>query len=307
MGALGETGSVLDVDDGLPDSAEGWPEGLLEKLTHVSQGDVIGSMPLIYLAAPETPVWARTRDYSDDFKGIIPVVSDEAENPRYFMVTSQTCDIVESAGERPNYPWVQAAPVFDMSGSLNSGQKKLLKKRGWRRWLWHLPALEGGFWVADLRIEVPIEKGTLAPCEVISGHTDEDDRRSLGHRLASRRSRPAFADPFVSAVQAPLVSRLRDLSKSDEELYAAMDPAVGVYVAMDNHLKPKVARIVLICDEAPPTSVVEWWNAWWDDAHQAADEIGLALLPLEFREASAMTLKEFRQYTLMPLDRVSPD
>ena len=307
MAGVGDAGRAFDVDDGLPDSTDGWPDGLLEKLTRVSQGDVLGSMPLIYLAAPESPVWARTRDYSDDFEGIVPVVSDEAENPRYFMVTSQTCDIVESAGTRPNYPWVQASPVFDMSNSLNSGEKRMLKRRGWRRWLWHLPGLEGGFWVADLRIEIPIEKGVLAHCDVISGHADEDDRRALGHRLANRRSRPAFSDAFVRAVQAPLVSKLRDLAKSDAELYAAMDPAIGVYVAMDNHLEPRVARIVLICDEVPPTSVENWWHAWWDEAHQAADHIGLTLLPLEFVEASAMTLKEFRQFTLMPLDRVSPD
>lgn len=295
----------LTIENGLPSNAAAWPEGVLDALKTVRQGDVIGSLPLLYLGAPQAPVWDRTRDYSD-FDGVIPVVSDELDNPSYFVLTSQTCDIVESAQGQPNHPWIQAAPVFDMS-FLNSGFQKMLKKRGWRRWLWHLPALNNGFWVADLRIEIPIEKGVVTKIPVQQGHHDEPDRRAFGQRLAKRRRRAAFSDDFVAAIQRPLCAKLRELQKENAPLYALMDPDVGVYVRMDNHLAPTLVEVALITDGNVDESILNWWQAWWDEARAAADQISVILAPLQTYDTATLTVAEFRQFTELPLDRVSPD
>lgn len=51
-------------------------------------------------------------------------------------------------------------------------------------YLVYLPALEPGFWVADLRIELPVEKGWLAGQTPTKGFDNEDSQRGLGARLA---------------------------------------------------------------------------------------------------------------------------
>ncbi len=297
---------VVGIDHGMPGSSQDWPAGLLAKLATVRQGDVVSSVPLVYVGAPQAPVWGRTKDYAA-FEGIMPIVSDPVEAPPYYVITSQTCDIVESAADRPSYAWIQVAPVFDMTTSFNSGERRMLAKRGWRRWLWHLPALGNGFWVADLRIEIPLEKGVLAELDVIPGHADEVDRRSFGARLANRRSRPAFSDQFVSVIQAPLVGMLRELERRDATLFAAMDPDVEVYVRLDDHLAPTTVEVVLVSDRTASPEVVGWWQEWWDVAHQEALKIGVNLMPLLVTSADDLTLTEFRQLTRLPLDRVSPD
>jgi len=85
-----------------------------------------------------------------------------------------------------------------------------------------------------------------------------------------------------------------------------MDPEVGVYVRMDDHLAPRTAQVALVCDVEPSASVVDWWRAWWDEANQSADSIGIRLLPLVVFTASTLTVAEFRQFVALPLDRASP-
>ena len=296
---------VEGIDAGLPASASDWPTGVLERLKSVRQGDVLSSLPLLYLATPSAPVWDRTYDYADESGNVTPVLSAETQDPPFYMVTSQTCDIVESAGPRPNFPWIQAAPVFDMS-SLNSGERKMLSRRGWRRWYWHLPSLENGFWVADLRIEVPVEKGVLSSVDVLWGHADEEDRHKLGERLATRRSRPAFSDAFGATIQAPLVAGLRELERNNGPLYQQMDPDVGVYVRMDSHLAPTRVQVALVCDGQITPDVKEWWMTWWDGARPTATSIGITLLPLSIYDSATMTVAEGRQFVELPLDQVSP-
>jgi hypothetical protein len=302
--------AVMTITAGLRTKAE-WPEGLLDKLTGIRQGDVInaqtldGPLPLVYHACPRAPVWQRTLDYVDEPEQSVVVLSDTVESPRRYVITSQTCDIVESAGE-PNHPWVQIAPAFDMLAELNSGERKMVSKRGFSKWLWHLPAVDDGFWVADLRIELPIEKGLLGILDVSPGHLGEEDRRAFGERLAGRRSRPAFSDLFCDVVQKPLVSRLKELRKTDEDLYAQMDLDVEVCARMDNHLDPHVVQVALVCEQPPTPEVLRWWQSWWAEATSPADDSGINLLPLQILYSDQMNVKEYRQFTRLPLDRVSP-
>jgi hypothetical protein len=297
----------LSIDDGLPASRAEWPSGVLDALRPFAQGHVVADPPLLYYADPSRPIWARTAAYTANATGPEIIEAGDQAAPRYGLITSQTCDISEEDAERPIRPWVQVAPIYNRT-DLNSGQQTLLRNRKGPRHLLHLPALPGGFWVADLRIEVPIEKGWLATCEPIDGFGDEASQRAVGERIALLRSRPAFAGRFVDAVQRPLVAELKSLRTTDRALYDRMDMQVDeVCVELDSLLDPSQARVTLLCETHPDPDIQEWWEQWWDAAVPVANDAGINLHAFAVRLLSETTIADYRRMTTIPLTRLSPD
>src|SRR5690349_125769 len=100
-------------------------------------------------------------------------------------------------------PWVQLAPVYEVT----DWKKKKLQRRSPLYWL-VVPDLAGdNAWVADLRVEIPVEKAWLAQQERIEGFEDEAGKRKVGERLSLVRGRPAFSreiNSLQSAVWASL-------------------------------------------------------------------------------------------------------
>jgi hypothetical protein len=263
--------------------------------------------PLLYYADPSRPIWARTAAYTAEATGPETIEAGSQTAPRYGLITSQTCDISEEDAEQPLRPWVQVAPVYNRT-DLNSGAQKLLRNGKGARYLLHLPALPGGFWVADLRIEVPVEKGWLATREPVDGFADETKQRAVGERIAVLRSRPAFAGSFVDTVQQPLVAALKSLRATDRALYDRMDVQVDeVCVELDSLLNPSQARVMLLCETDPDPDIREWWEQWWDTAVPAANAAEINLHAFAVRLLSQMTVAEYRRMTTVPLTRLSPD
>lgn len=299
--------SPLTIDDGLPPSAENWPAGVLDSINTFAQGDVIDNPPLFYFADPSRPVWARTSAYSRDSEGPEVVECGQETRPRYGVITTQTCDIGEEDAERPVRPWVQLSPVYERS-DLDGGVRSLLRRGKGPRYLLHLPALPDGFWVADLRIEVPVEKGWLAGRSRVDGFASEDGQRQVGERVGLLRRRPAFARSFVRAVQRPLVDSLRHLKSAQRELYDEMEGAIyEVAVALDSHLDPTTARLTLLLDEPLSQDALDWWGEWWDRTVLDAADLGFTVQGLDFRASDSITVREYRDLVALPLARISPD
>lgn len=148
------------IDWGLPDTREGWPSGVLDALRHWRQGDLVAQPPAFHYCDPEAAVWAGRPEGLDG-----PDVVDWGPlAPPLGIVTTQTCDVAEEDAPSPRRPFVQLAPVYDMSTELNSGFRRLLKQRRGPLYLFHVPEVEDGeaFFVADLRLEFPVDKGWLA-------------------------------------------------------------------------------------------------------------------------------------------------
>jgi hypothetical protein len=205
--------------------------------------------PFFYFADPSRPVWARTHAYTADSEGPEVIEMPDGAGPPYGVITSQTCDIGEEDADRPIRPWAQISPVYDRSADLDSGWRRKLQRGEGPRYIMHLPALTGGFWVADFRIEVPVEKGWLATRRRLDGFADEAAQRRLGERIAMLRSRPAFAGRFVDLVQRPLVVALKDLRATNRDLYDRMESQVDeVAVELDSLLDPHDARITLLVE-----------------------------------------------------------
>ena len=300
---------------GLPGSAAEWPDGVLEALRAFRQGDLVAEPPMAYLADPQAPVWAESARFAAEVaaSGDPPepeiIRFPEGLTPPYGMITTQTCDLVEEDANPPRWPWAQLVPVYDMDGVLNSGEKGMLRKGRGRRSLLHVPALAPGFYVADLRISFPVEKGWLARQARIVAFGSEQERQRVGDRLALLSGRPAFAGTFVASIQNPLTAALRELKRTDREAFDSLDelvPEVGVL--MDSRLNPSDVQVVVLSTAPLDAAQTEWWNTWWDSCRERAGAVGITLQALDFTVLDEnYSAAVYRRLTHLPLSNISPD
>lgn len=304
----------------LPPNRNAWPAGLLEELRQFRQGDVVSSPPYFYWGDPQHPVLALTGQYADEGEGVI-----EADGRfDYALIATQTCDIAEEDAERPGQPWVHLCPVYDAEQRYRSttiepgtpdeklpkllpGEERSLIRNGRsQRYLW-LPALRDGFWVADLRLLLPVEKGWLAGRNPIAAFRTEAERTDVGHRLAWLHDRPAFDGRFVRTVQQPLVDALRALRRESREAFDRLsDQVAEVGVSTDQNLAIDTAEILLLCTAPLDTDLDGWARDWWTASAEAADEEQLTLLPLRVELLDELSASEYRRLTRVPLAAVSP-
>lgn len=303
------------IDAGLPQSRSEWPDGILDELRKFTQGDLVALPPIGYFADPTSPIWEASRVFANELitnneppQGDFIYFPDRVRPP-YGMITTQTCDLVEEDSSKPRWPWIQLVPVYDMAMDLNSGQKGDLKKGKGRYHQLHIPALEPGFYVADLRLSLPVEKGWLAKQERIDGFSTEELRQRVADRLALLAGRPAFAGSFVSTIQGPLISEFKTLKTKNREAFDRLDDAVAeVGVKLDKRLDPSNVQVVVICNTQLTKDQLDWWNSWHDACRQKAAEVGIALQALDFKLLdSSYSAAEYRQLTLLPLVNISPD
>jgi hypothetical protein len=298
----------LAIDAGLPERKDAWPPGTLAALRQFLQGDVVDEPPFFYFADPSRPVWARTHAYSPDSEGPEVVEVPASARPRYGLIITQTCDIAEEDADSPVKPWVQISPIYDRSVDLDSGWRRKLRRGEGPLYLMHVPALHEGFWVADFRIEVPVEKGWLATRRRVDGFADEAAQRRVGERVAMLRSRPAFDGKFVALVQRPLVTALKALRASNRELYDRMGSQVDeVAVQLDSFIDPHDARVTLLVSGDIDQDIDEWWREWWDATSESCQASDLSLQAFAVRRTSDVNVAEYRRMTTVPLGRLSPD
>lgn len=161
------------IDDALPAT---WPAEVVAAARRFKQGDLVERPPFFYHRVDALRVWkARVED--EDGEGLVELTDEQ--RPPYGLITTQTCDLFEDT-PRPRQPWFSVAPAYDYSPYLKQGQEKQIK-RGRFRYLVHLssPRLPDGLWVADLRLEVPVEKSWLVGREPLDGFDSVAERLVL--------------------------------------------------------------------------------------------------------------------------------
>jgi hypothetical protein len=258
-------------------------------------------------------VFARTRDYEGSLPGIV-----EMQDGWYFeygMVTTQTCDLADEGAGKPRFAWAQVCPVYNAEAShptdpskhlLDGGARKLIQD-GRDQQRMAVPGLGNGLWVADFRLEVPVERGWLAAQPRIAVFPNDADRWEVGRRLAWLRARPAFDTRFVKSVQQPLVAALRALAKADRPRYILMHSDVAeVGVVSASHAEMTDVAITVLYDSLR-AETKQWWLDQWEIWNELADPEGLSLLPLEFADLAVLTASEYRKMTRLPLAHISDE
>ena len=279
-----------------------WPHAVLDAVRQFRQGDVVDQPPFFYFRSEEYAVWKLQLEPSEDADYGSIVDLDPADRPPYGLITTQTCDLYEE-GTRPRQPWFAVAPAYDFTSKLKDGQREQIR-RGEVGHLVLLTAdwLGDGTWVADLRIEVPVEKGWLVGREPRPGFASLAECKTLAGRLATRRGRPALSAALTSNIVLPLRTWLKDKGRRyrDEveslRLLAADDPAVSVVGGLI-----VVAAGAGLSDEAKIA-----WKAFEDSLIDAAAEHGVTALPFRYGTYDEFTGREVAASVQLDFDYLSP-
>jgi len=219
-------------------------------------------------------------DRSEDF---VDLALDD--RPAYGIITTQSCDLSEER-PGPRQPWLAVAPVYEVTPD------SALRDRDY---VFELapPEIDGGVWVADLRIEMPLEKGLLVGRAPIEAFSDEAGYVAFANFLARRRGRPALASVFHEVLGAT-TTRLKTERNAHRVL--ARRARRNVYKLMlaledGTRLAPVAAKLYVITDGPPTEDARTWFDLWWNEARLVAEQHGLQLHPTGWIDAAAVDLR----------------
>lgn len=295
----------MKINSELPKNVDSWPPGVLDDLVVFRQGDVVPRCPLFYFGDPGRPVLTRTAAYADGGEGPEVIIVEDDDLPPYGMVTTQSCDVSEEGRAQAVRPWVQLAPVFDGTTTLDKGyQRKLLAGRGPRYWL-RIPGLDGLFY-ADLRIELPVEKGWLASQARTAGFPDVADQLSLAQRLSWLRDRAAFPEQVRDRVELTLHEELVRLRDELPDAFAAAEEEVEEFgFLLDDFESPSQVQVaVLHLGSLSPEvwTALQEWNDW---AVVKCADVGFALLPNDYQSLDELSARDYRHMLVAPFGAVA--
>jgi hypothetical protein len=278
------------IDDG---NQELWPGDVTRRLVAFRQGSLVPRPPFVYTADTDRGVWAATKLSEESGSDVIIALQDEDRAP-FGIVTSQSCDVDEEGKNKK--PWVQVAPVYE----LGADDRRLHQLRHWSvRYLAPVPTL-GERWAADLRIEVPLEKGWLVQHEAIDGFLSQADFDRFSEHCGSYRMRRAMATSVYDLVLQPLNKWLEQLRVEEPDahrLFVERVTDVFSEVAGDA-FKPTAFGLVFISEEPMPERLVGALDSWWQSVAKVE---AFAVVPNRYLSFNQIRYAELRRW--YPLDK----
>jgi len=202
------------LDSWLPSA---WPAAVVDAMSRFRQGHLVQWDSLAFAANFSHAICNVTAQTGTSGSGYVRV--DKACT--YGLITSQTCDICEEGKKIPRIPWVTVVPVYNVLPFLSNGQDGLVRKN---RIGYLLPLTHENFinsealWVADLRIEYPLEKGILVDQKPIEAFASEKDYAYFANSLAFRRNRPALDGRVIKLIITPLRDALTSNSIQSDNI-----------------------------------------------------------------------------------------
>ena len=174
-------------------------QAINEALRVWRQGDITQDAGLEFLhmadvSSPLSPASAAavlSAESSDDtdIEGVTPVL-DEVQG---LVMLTQTCDVVRNCEKRP---FVEVAPLVELKDH-EVEEVRRLKRSAYA----YIPAVASDLLVADLSRTMTVEKSIVARWERIPGWETDKEIRDFVRAISRKRSRFAFPDDFVRALQ----------------------------------------------------------------------------------------------------------
>lgn len=256
------------IDRGL---SEEWPEEVVAASRLFKQGDVIEIAPLFYSANTTHPIWVLTRRVAAEGDiGVQLIDIDPAHGLfDHVIITTQTCDISEQSST-PEMPWIQTAPVY----RVQAGDQVL--RRGYVMQLTGAAFTPGPF-VADLRLEMPLEKSLLVGFRPTDGFASEDDYVAFAELLGRRRQRAAIASTVYDLVRGGL----RRKANGNQGRWARVGPQVyklKLSIQEGSRANPRAVQLHVVSVEPLDEDAKGWFEQWWDRERPEAERRGFALL-----------------------------
>jgi hypothetical protein len=290
------------IDNGLPPV---WGSHIAHAVARFDQGDLVERPPFFYAAVPSRGVWSTTALLADQVgEGEDVVIEvDPQDRPPYGVITSQGCDILDTSRK----PWVQVAPVFEATAILADERRLADIRRGAVPHLVLLdpPQLEG-VWIADLRIEMPIEKSWLAERTPIAGFANDEGRRHFARHLAGRLERPALPDKIHEILVRPL---RRWLDRAGAQMSNAMAEAgVEFRLSVQEFFGQRYeCRLLVIGRRSEvPSHVVEALDKWWL-RFACFDDSPVHVLGTRYCSSEELNAREYLSAVLLDDRFLGPD
>jgi hypothetical protein len=285
-----------------------WPPEVASALGHFVQGSVVERPPAFFWADPSHALH-KLAQRTDDDPTPLPadgeeVVIDDDDRPEYGVITSQTCDIQDA--ERPKKPFVHIAPVTRADPNWPESRIKAGRYTTYLHWV---PMVPEGLWVADLRLQVPVDKGWLVgrKSTVFDGFPDDMSRVAFAEKIAAQASRRALSDPVIRHIANPMRTALEKLSRDSGEREEKLDPVVEFALRFSgSELAPTVVQLVVLSHTPVPEDVRSWYRAWWA-GNVAEHDVGASVLEPDFQLLEVMTADDYRRLVILDWQHLSPD
>jgi len=175
---------------------------LAKRLAQVSQGWIVEEINFLFQSDPHREFWegAVSRKKIGDTE-VAKVLMEEINKG---LIVTQSCDI-----DKRHIPWITVVPVYSA---------KLFPKIDRNQLPDYLinitaPWASSELWIADLRLEMAIEKTLLLNKNFIEGFASKKDYKILAERLGERRQRPAIPDILYEHVVDPFFNGISDLEE----------------------------------------------------------------------------------------------
>ena len=287
------------IDDRLP---EEWPDAVLAAAREWRQGYVVEEPPFFYYRSESEPLWEIGLADDEEAGDAALVELDPDLRSRFGLITTQTCDLYEEG--RPRQPWFAVAPVYDIAARIQPAQIGQLM-RGDFSYLVLLTAgwLPSGHWVADLRIEMPVEKGWLVGRDPRPGFAEIKDYDKLAARLASRRGRPALSPLLTVSLTKPLRDWLNGRGKPSRDSLESL----RLRVVGDPVTSTQAELLVITRDEGMTPELEARWREWEAARLQSAETDGVLLQPFRYGTLDEFTARDIETSLRLDFDHLSPD
>lgn len=276
----------MTIDDLVP---EPWTAEVAVALERWRQGHLIAS---------EKGAWLSSAGLDDQVTGdSVPGVagelrarSDTLGDTGHMVVISQTCDIGGAPGKK--HPFIQACPVRDVS-TFPAQRIQQIKDGYAPEYVWlSQPPKVGSEWAVDLRVTVPVSKGVLVNTDPVVGFATPDDELLLGHRIASKFTRPAVHD----ALAGPVFDSLRKcLSRNKKSQHWCDDvEQLRLEILEGSALQPKRVRLLVYTDTTISPTDRKPLREEWKSHRKALKEAGIEHAPISFVSISGCSVKQYR-------------
>jgi hypothetical protein len=269
-----------------------WPPEVLEVIDKFQVGDLIEKPPFFYAADCRWGVWDLTISIAGGdapAEGVELLELDPEDAPPYGLITYQTCDVTEAGIPEKVQPWFQIAPVYEWSDGTPPDRLYLAQLTA--------PNLEN--FVADLRIEFPLEKSVLVGREPIEGFATEADRIAFADQLGYRHSRAVLADAFHDVIFATMQEKKKGGSGGLAKRLRKKVYKLRLAFEEGTRLRPVAVKLVVVTHAGIDEETHTWFEEWWDFARVVAEQQGMNLLPNEYWHADAVDVRRYDEMTEM--------
>lgn len=278
------------VDELLPTA---WPAYIAQGLAVWRTGHLV-SDPVFSWAGPAAADPVTDADAGGEHSYDWEPVADPGLTVPYGLVVSQTCDIV-ATGPGAKHPFVDVVPVFRADRYLSSRKEIEQFKRNYLVALTAPPA--DGFWVADLRLTMPVSKTLLAARTPLPGFAAEDDLLNLAEAVARKRRRPALHDVLSETLPRSLDDYADEQAKTKPPAPPGwLEKVDQVRLRETNgRLQPDDAQLWVLQQTSLDPAETQVWRGWHARGERLLRKAGIGLLSTQFTDLDRMSARLYSE------------